>query len=121
MNTFLRKNKSTLLLLAAFLLGWLIMVVFRTDKTQELFNHPQKGQVYILKSGTEYAPLFLDSLTTNEYFFYDYSYVFKGAVPERNQLTIDEFVTSFYVIYDQQEMNRLNEKGQLVKIFPNID
>jgi len=121
MNTFLGKNKSTLLLLAAFLLGWLMMIVLRTDETQECFNHPQKGQVYILKSGEEYAPLFLDSLTTNEYYFYDYSYVFKGAVPERNQLTKDEFVASFYVIYSKQEMSRLNEEEHLVKIFPNID
>jgi hypothetical protein len=120
MKAFLQKNKSTLLLLTAFGLGWLVILFLQSDDTAELFKNPQKGQVYVLESNDEYAPLLLDSITQDTYFFYDYAFVFKGNLPTINQIQEVEFNTAFYAIYNRSELDRLYEEGKLVKIFAQV-
>ena len=121
MKTFLQKNKSTLLLLFAFGLGWLIMLLLRSDKTDELYKSPTKGQVYILQSQNEFAPMLLDSLSADVFYFFDYEYVFKGDIPKVSQIKQDEFNRSFYAIYKKTELDRLFNQGKIVKIYSGLD
>lgn len=101
------------------LLGlWFALFLFNSDKTESYLKNPEKGQVYIFKEDEVYAPMRLDSITSDRLFMRNYQFLFSDAIPKRSQILEEEFDLNFYAIYEKGEMERLYEEGNLVKIYP---
>lgn len=102
------------------LLLWLIVIIYRqtSNSVDRFIKEPQKGQVYIFSNKLEFAPMLLDSVDGDFCFFRNYNYVFADAIPARKQIETKEFDFDFFAIYEQSELRRLANKGQIVEIYP---
>lgn len=115
---FLTKNSSSLLIIAVLLGGLFILSLFGGDDTARLIKEPKEGQIYIFEEDNVYAPMRIDSIGEQHVYMRNYLYFFTDAIPERDQILAQEFDLAFFAIYEQSELNRLFEEGQLVKIYP---
>jgi len=120
MQDFLKKNKSTFSLIAAFVAGWLIISLLKKEDSN-IDAAPSKGQIYVLAEEGTYAVMLLDSLDDNQLLFYNYDGQFKGAIPTLSAIKEGVFITDFYAIYEEQEIERLKTTGRIVKIYQSSD
>lgn len=117
MQDFFRKNKSTLLLIAAFIGGWIIVSLL-ADNSGNIDVDPVKGQIYILKEDDIYTKMYLDSIAGDNLYFFQGINDFRGAMPKAEQIISSDFDKNFHAIYNQVELDRLKENGTLVHIYP---
>lgn len=80
-------------------------------------NHPMVGDIYILHEDNIYAPMKIDKIEAEQIWMINYVYYFEEAVPDREQISDNEFDESTYLIYEHSELLRMFEEGIIVEIY----
>jgi hypothetical protein len=118
MREFIQQNSRSLTIISILIAGWgLLYFLQDKDRSEEYFAHPKMGDIYILKNGHQYAPIYLDSFSDNYFYMRNYNFLFEQAIPSEDQIMKSEFDFSLMAIYERDELLRLDSLGKLVRIY----
>lgn len=109
------KYKKTL----QFFLVILSLSACNVDHTQEYFETPRTGDIYIFGNEGIYLPERLIEVSEDSsiYSFVEYQFIFTEAIPKENQILADEFIDEVILYYDSSELLKLWSENRIVKIY----
>lgn len=116
---FIRNNSSSIIFILVLFGSWVILYLINSDKTEDYLKSPKVEDVYVFKEQNIYAPMLLDSISEDNYYMRNYLYHFADALPDQDEILLEEFDQSFYAIYEKGEIKRLFDISTLVKIYRN--
>ncbi len=117
MKSFFKNNSRTIVIIGVVVALFYVLSWFNRDQTEDFFHKPEAGQIYILNNADSYAVMRLNQVTDQHYFFSNYDFIFKDAIPKREQILENEFDLNFNVIYERAEINRLYQTKRIVRIY----